>query len=94
MATETQAPQTNPRVISGVVASKSGDKSIVVRVDRQRRHPLYRKIVRYSRKIHVHDENNESQVGDTISAVESRPRSKLKRFTLRSVDAKAREIVA
>ena len=91
MAEQTIEKASTPRLITGTVISKSGDKSVVLRVDRHRRHPLYGKIIRRSSKIHVHDENNECNVGDQVSAVECRPLSKLKSFTLKSIDTRAKE---
>lgn len=91
MAESTIERVSTPRVITGTVISKSGDKSVVLRVDRQRRHPLYGKIIRRSSKIHVHDENNECSLGDVVSAVECRPLSKLKSFTLQSIETRAKE---
>ncbi|MCY4657353.1 MAG: 30S ribosomal protein S17 [Gammaproteobacteria bacterium] len=84
--------ETNPRVITGKVISRSGNKSVVLRVDRSLRHPLYGKIIRKFSKIHVHDENNECNLGDTVSAIECRPISKMKSFKLKSIDDKAREV--
>lgn len=66
----------------GVVVSNSGDKSIVVLVERRRRHPEYEKVVRLFKKYHVHDEKNEAKVGDKVRIVETRPLSKLKRWRL------------
>ena len=69
----------------GVVVSKSGDKSIVVLVERRKQHPLYKKVVRQFKKYHAHDEKNEANVGDRVEIVETRPISKLKRWRLTSV---------
>lgn len=70
---------------SGVVVSKSGEKSIVVLVERRKQHPLYKKVIRQFKKYHVHDEKNEAKVGDRVEIVETRPISKLKRWRLTSV---------
>lgn len=70
------------RTLQGVVTGKSGDKTVVVRVDRLMKHPLYKKTIRRSRRYHVHDETNEVQVGDKVRIGESRPLSKLKRWTV------------
>ena len=69
----------------GVVISRSGDKSIVVRVSRRRRHPLYGKVVTESTKLHAHDEGNVAKVGDTVRISEMRPTSRLKRWRLLDV---------
>lgn len=64
----------------GVVVSKSGDKSVVVKVERRVRHPLYGKVIRTSKKFHAHDEANTAKVGDRVTISESRPISRLKRW--------------
>lgn len=64
----------------GVVVSKSGDKSVVVKVDRRVRHPLYEKVMRRSKNFHAHDEANTAKVGDMVMISEARPISKLKRW--------------
>lgn len=66
----------------GRVISKSGDKSIVVLVETRRQHPLYRKVVTYSKKYHVHDEENIAAVGDKVEIIECRPVSRLKKWRL------------
>ena len=66
--------------VEGVVVSDKMEKSIVVRVERSWRHPLYGKVVRTSKKYHAHDENNECHVGDTVVIEETRPLSRLKRW--------------
>ncbi len=65
---------------TGVVVSDSMDKTVLVKIDRQLRHPLYKKIVRRSSKLAAHDETNEAHVGDTVRVVETRPISKTKRW--------------
>lgn len=75
---------------AGVVVSRSGDKSVVVMVERRVRHPLYGKVQRMHKKFHVHDEQNELKVGDRVAIVESRPYSRLKRWRLDSVIEKAK----
>lgn len=64
----------------GVVISKSGDKSIVIKVDRLMRHPKFRRVVRRSKKYMIHDEKNTCKVGDKIEVMESRPISARKRW--------------
>ena len=68
------------RILSGVVVSSNSNKTITVNVTRRIKHKLYKKIIRQSKKYHVHDENNEFNVGDKVSIVESKPISKLKRW--------------
>jgi small subunit ribosomal protein S17 len=72
----------------GIVVSKSGDKSIVVNVERRTQHPLYRKVMRQFKKLHAHDEKNEAKVGDNVVIVEARPMSKLKRWRVKEVTQK------
>ena len=74
----------------GVVVSRSGDKTIVVSVEMRKQHPLYGKTIRQSKKFHAHDEKNETNIGDQVSIVETRPLSKLKRWRLVEVLAKSK----
>ena len=60
----------------GVVVSDKGDKSIVVKVEMIRAHPRYKKVVRRSRKLHAHDEQNAASIGDVVRIIETRPISK------------------
>ncbi len=70
------------RVISGTVIKKAGDKTATVLVERKVLHPRYHKTVKRFKKYLVHDEKNETNVGDKISAIECRPISKRKAFRL------------
>ncbi len=74
------------RVIHGVVVSKAGDKTATVMVERRVMHPRYRKFVKRFKKYLVHDENNQANVGDIVSAIECRPISKKKAYRLRSIE--------
>lgn len=73
----------------GVVVSSKMDKTIVVRVESARPHPLYKKIVRRSVKFYAHDEDNLAKQGDVVRIVETRPLSKQKRWRLAEVVEKA-----
>lgn len=64
----------------GVVVSKSGDKSVVVRVERRTRHPLYGKVIKHHKKFHAHDEENQAELGDHVRIEECRPLSRKKRW--------------
>ena len=66
------------------------DKTITVRVDSARRHRRYEKIVRSSSTLHVHDERNEAHAGDTVTVIECRPMSRLKRWRLVEVLERAK----
>ncbi|HEY3105663.1 MAG TPA: 30S ribosomal protein S17 [Gaiellaceae bacterium] len=69
----------------GVVVSAAMDKTIVVRVDTVKPHPVYKKIVRRSHKFHAHDEGNVAKNGDVVRIVETRPFSKTKTWRLAQV---------
>ena len=69
----------------GTVVSAGADKTIVVRVDVVKVHPMYKKVVKRSTKLHAHDETNEAKVGDIVRLVETRPLSKLKRWRLQEI---------
>ncbi len=73
----------------GVVLRRSGDKTVIVRVERKKRHPLYGKVVRYSANLHVHDEKNEAAAGDRVMIMETRPLSKMKRWRLLEIAGKS-----
>jgi small subunit ribosomal protein S17 len=69
----------------GVVVSDAMQKTRVVKVDRVYRHPRYERVVRMSRKVKAHDENNEAHVGDRVLIEETRPLSKDKRWRIRRI---------
>ena len=70
------------RKLKGVVVSSKGDKTVVVRVQRRFKHPIYSKFVNQSKKYHAHDEANTAAEGDVVTIIESRPHSKLKKWEL------------
>ena len=70
------------RVMQGVVAKRSGDKTVVVKVDRLMKHPLYKKTIRRSKRYHAHDETNSVNLGEKVRIAECRPLSRLKRWTV------------
>ena len=74
--------------IPAPLAGCSGDKSIIVRVERRLLHPVYGKVVKRFNKFHAHDEENTAKVGDTVVIMETRPMSKTKRWRLVSVEEK------
>ena len=82
------------RVLSGTVVSDKGDKTVVVRVERRVKHPLYGKIIKLSKKYHAHDEGNAYRQGEQVRIEECAPISKLKTWTVteRVGAAKAVEI--
>ena len=75
------------RILQGVVVSDKQDKTVVVSVERQVKHPVYNKIVKKSKKFAAHDENNQYKVGDRVSIEECRPISKNKSWTVISDNA-------
>ena len=77
------------RSLMGRVVSDKMDKSIVVLMERQVKHPMYGKFIKRSKKYHVHDENNECREGDTVTFKECRPLSKTKHWTLIKVVERA-----
>ena len=66
------------RVLTGTVVSDKGDKTVVVRVERRVKHPLYGKIIKLSKKYHAHDEGNAFRLGEQVRIQECAPVSKLK----------------
>lgn len=70
------------KVLVGRVTSDKMEKTIVVQVERLKRHPLYGKIVRRHKKYKAHDENNAAKIGDQVKIIEARPTSKEKRWAL------------
>jgi small subunit ribosomal protein S17 len=73
----------------GVVSSDKMSKTIVVRVDYYKRDAKYGKRKKISRKFYAHDENGSAHIGDTVLIYETRPYSRLKRFVLKEIVAKA-----
>ncbi len=70
------------RILQGVVVSDKGDKSIIVRVERRVRHPVYLTIIRRSSTVMAHDPENRCKEGDVVRIQECRPLSKNKRWEL------------
>jgi len=68
------------RILQGTVQSDKNDQTVVVLVERQVMHPLYKKYIGRSKKYHAHDEKNQFKIGDTVRIQECRPYSKLKRW--------------
>lgn len=75
------------RILQGVVVSDKQDKTVVVSVERQVMHPVYKKFVKKSKKYAAHDENNQYKVGDIVWIEESKPYSKTKTWTVVSNNA-------
>ncbi len=79
------------RILKGKVVSDKADKTVVVRVDTSKTHPLYHKSYTVYKRYQAHDEKNESKVGDLVEITEGRPISKTKRFKISKVVTKAKE---
>ncbi len=77
------------KIRQGKVVSNKMQKSIVVAVERQVMHPLYKKYFRQTKKFMAHDENNDCQIGDVVRIIESRPLSARKRWVLLEVVERA-----
>jgi small subunit ribosomal protein S17 len=79
----------NRKVRTGIVTSDKMNKTVVVRIDRMSKHPLYGKPVLKVKKYFVHDENNECRLGDRISIEETRPLSRNKRWRVTEIIERA-----
>tara|TARA_B110000438_G_C15286001_1_gene424750 strand:+ start:134 stop:397 length:264 start_codon:yes stop_codon:yes gene_type:complete len=80
------------RTETGLVVSSSRDKTITVIIERTIKHPLYKKILRRSTKLHAHDQNNQCEEGDLVTIKECKPLSKTKSWNLVSIDKKGQKI--
>ena len=76
--------------ITGLVTSNKMDKTITVLVERKLKHTLYQKVLKKSKKIMAHDQNNECGIGDTVKIMETRPLSRNKRWRLVEILEKAK----
>ena len=72
------------RVLSGVVVSDKAHKTVVVRVEKNVLHPVYKKYIKKHSKYSAHDENNSCKVGDAVSIIESSPISKTKKWVVQT----------
>ena len=77
------------RILQGVVISDKQEKTVVVKVERRFTHPLLKKTVRRTKNYHAHYENKSFKIGDAVSIEETKPISKLKRWTVLAPQAKA-----
>ncbi|WP_423907887.1 30S ribosomal protein S17 [Candidatus Spongiihabitans sp.] len=89
MTIESTTEQTTKRAIQGRVIGAAGNKSITVLVERRVKHPLYKKYIRRSTKLHAHDEQNQCKAGDTVRIEACRPISKTKCWRLVEVVTRA-----
>ena len=84
------ADRNSRRVLTGTVTSDKMDKTIVVAIEESRRHALYGKNVKITKKFMAQDDNNECQIGDKVKIMETRPLSKNKRWRLVEIVEKAK----
>jgi small subunit ribosomal protein S17 len=87
MAETTGQPEkrSGRKLLLGKVVSNKMKKTIVVEVTRKKAHPLYGRVISIRKKFYAHDEKNEAHIGDTVRIEESRPLSRLKRWTLKEI---------
>ena len=91
MAETTETPRENARKVrEGIVDSTKMEKTIVVKVVDRVRHPLYGQTLQRTKRLYVHDEQNDAKAGDRVRVQETRPLSKLKRWRLVEVLERAR----
>jgi small subunit ribosomal protein S17 len=94
--TQTQSAKTpgQRKTLVGMVVSTKMAKTIVVEVNRQKAHPLYRRVVNRSRRFYAHDEEQTAHTGDLVRIEETRPLSRLKRWTLRDIVKRSKLAIA
>lgn len=80
------------KVRQGIVVSTKMDKTIVVRVERRKKHPLYKKTIKISKNYKAHDEKNECNEGDSVRIIECRPISKHKSYRLEQIVERAQNL--
>jgi small subunit ribosomal protein S17 len=85
--------QAKKKTLTGVVVSSKMDKTVVIKVERKFAHPVFKKVVKTTKKYKVHDEKNECVEGDFIRIQESRPLSKEKRWRLLGVVVRQKSLV-
>jgi small subunit ribosomal protein S17 len=84
-----EAKSSNKKTLTGVVVSDKMDKTVVVKVERRFRHPVYGKFVRSTKKYKAHDSVNSAKTGDTVLIIESRPLSREKRWVVKEIIVRA-----
>jgi len=80
-----QEKRPSHKILIGTVTSNRMQKTIVVEVTRKKAHPLYGRVISIRKKFYAHDEKNEAHIGDVVRIEESRPLSRLKRWTLKEI---------
>ena len=84
--------QSNRKSMTGTVTSDKMEKTITVRVETVKQHPLYKKTIRTNKKYKAHEQNNEAKTGDVVRIMETRPLSKDKRWKLVEIVRKAKTL--
>ncbi len=82
--------QVSHKTMQGIVVSDKMDKTITVLVTSKKKHPIYKKYTKISKKFKAHDEKNEAHIGDTVVIIETRPISKDKHFRLLTIVERAK----
>ena len=85
---EAQRKERKERI--GFVVSNKMDKTVTVAIERRKQHPMYKRVIKRSKKYKAHDENNECNEGDKVRIVETRPLSKTKRWRVTEILEKAK----
>ena len=86
--------QVKKKTMTGVVVSNKMDKTVVIKVERRFAHPVFKKVVKTTKKYKVHDEKNECMEGDFIRIQETRPLSKEKRWRLLGVITREKSLMS
>ena len=89
-ATPVATVEKNKRTLTGRIVSDKMDKTVVVAIENSVKHKLYKKIIKRTIKLKVHDENNECKIGDRVRIMETRPLSKDKRWRLVEIIERAK----
>ena len=90
MEANSKTNKRNRKTLIGTVVSNKMEKTIVIRIERRKLHPLYKKYITRTKKIKAHDAGNLCQIGDLVKVIESRPLSKDKHWSLLEVLEKAK----
>jgi small subunit ribosomal protein S17 len=86
--------QVNKKIMTGVVVSNKMDKTVVIKVERRFSHPVFKKVVKTTKKYKVHDEKNECLEGDLVRIQETRPLSKEKRWRLLGIISRDKSLMS
>jgi small subunit ribosomal protein S17 len=86
--------QVNKKTMTGVVVSNKMDKTVVIKVERRFSHPVFKKVVKTTKKYKVHDEKNECLEGDFVRIQETRPLSKEKRWRLLGIISRDKSLMS